>query len=338
MDISKYPLNKLKERIEFSNFILITTHVNPDGDAIGASLALMNILKEANKNVALITPNEMSFFLKWMKSADEVIDYEKQKVHSEEIIAKADLIFYVDFNDTGRLGKAQKSFNSSSAYKVLIDHHPDPDDSADLIISETSSGSAAELVYELIKNLSYSKLMNKDIAECIYAGIMTDTGNFSFACSYPEVWKNMAELIEYGIDKNRVSANIYDNYSESRMRLMGFCLNEKMKIIPEFNSSCICLSLKEMEDHNHQPGDTEGFVNLPFSISGIKFSALLLEKESNIKLSLRSRGDFDVNEMARKHFKGGGHTNAAGGELSKPIENAMERLIEVLKEYKEDLQ
>ncbi len=334
MDLSKYPLEVLKEKIEGANSILITTHVNPDGDAIGASLALMNILKEANKNVSVITPNEMSFFLKWMKSADEVLNYEKQETFAQDLIKKADLIFYVDFNDTGRLDKAQDSFDSSSAYKVLVDHHPNPDNSADIIISETSIGSAAELVYELIKNLSFSKFMNKDIAECLYAGIMTDTGNFSFACSYPEIWQNMAELIEYGIDKNQVSANIYDNYSESRMQLMGYCLNEKMTIILEINSSIMSLSIKEMKSFNHQDGDTEGFVNLPFSISGIKFSALLLEKKDRVKLSFRSRGDYDVNELARKYFKGGGHTNAAGGELPKPIETAQERLIEVLRNYK----
>ncbi|MCK4920345.1 MAG: bifunctional oligoribonuclease/PAP phosphatase NrnA [Bacteroidales bacterium] len=338
MDLSKYPIKSIRDKIEKVNNILITTHFNPDGDAIGASLALLNVLKALNKNVSMISPNELPFFLTWMKSATEIINYEQQPHIANEKIENAELIFYIDFNSIDRLAKAGDSFHVSSAYKILIDHHPDPEEFADLIISETKIGSAAELVYEVIKEIGFEEFLNKDIAECIFTGIMTDTGNFSFSCAYPGVWENMSELIKFEIDRDFVFSQVYDNYSESRMRLMGYCLNDKMRIIPEINSAIISLSINEMENFEYKPGDSEGFVNLPFSISGLKFSALLLEKEDHIKLSLRSKGKFDVNKLARKHFKGGGHMNAAGCEASMSLIEAESLLIEILREYMTELQ
>jgi len=337
MDLSKYPLESLRQRIESANNILITTHVNPDGDAIGASLAFLNVLKYLGRNVSMICPNELPEYLKWMKSSDEIVNFELETEVANNLIKKADLIFFIDFNGIDRLDKAADTFSKASAYKVLIDHHPGPEKIADLIISETSIGSAAELVYEIIKQMGFSDLLDKDIAECVFSGIMTDTGNFSFSCAYPGVWNNMAELIKYNIDRDFVFSAIYDTYTESRMRLMGFCLHKKMKVLPEINSAVISLSIQEMESFNYQVGDTEGFVNMPFSISGLKFSALLLEKEDHVKLSLRSKGTFDVNILARKHFSGGGHKNAAGGEMKLPIDEAENALIEVLKKYNTEL-
>ena len=186
--------------------------------------------------------------------------------------------------------------------------------------------------------LGYRHLIDKDIAECLYAGIMTDTGSFSYSCSYPEIWHTVAELLTWNIDRDRIHALVYDNYSEDRMRLMGYCLNEKMQIIPEYNTGIISLSREEMQRFNHQPGDTEGFVNLPFNIKGVRFTALFLEKQNHVKISFRSRGSFPVNAFSNDHFRGGGHVNAAGGEWDKPLDKAVERFISLLPLYKEDLQ
>ncbi|MCF8379994.1 MAG: bifunctional oligoribonuclease/PAP phosphatase NrnA [Bacteroidales bacterium] len=337
MNLSKYPLKSLRERIEQAENILVTTHVNPDGDAIGASLALVNVFKSLKKKVSVISPNELPDYLTWMKSAGEIINFELKPDIAKSVIKNADLIFYVDFNGIDRLAKAADYFQNSTAYKIVIDHHPNPESMADLTISEPGIGSAAELVFEFVKQIGFSDVLDKDIAECIFTGIMTDTGNFSFSCAYPGVWNNMAELLSYEIDRDRVFSEVYDNYSENRMRLMGYCLNDKMKIIPEINSAVICLTIKEMDRYGFKMGDTEGFVNMPFSISGLKFSVLMLEKDDHVKLSLRSKGSFDVNLLARKHFSGGGHKNAAGGEMPLPIETAEVKMIEILKEYNAEL-
>ena len=327
----------IRQKIENSSNILITTHVNPDGDAIGSGLALLNLLRNSGKSCRMVIPNEAPEFLKWMKSSADMIVYNKSRSKVKKAIEESDLVIYVDFNDLKRLGAASESFREYNKASILIDHHPDPEDFAQIIISETSIGSASELVYILSKLMGYERFIDQEIAECLYTGIMTDTGNFSFACSYPGVWKNIAELMEYDIDRDAVYSRVYDNYKEERMRLMGYCLNSKMQIIPEYNTAIISLGMEEMKKYNYEPGDTEGFVNLPFSIKGMKFCVLLLEKKDHVKLSLRSRGNFSVNDFARKHYNGGGHDNAAGAECFKPMDEVISSFISYLKLYKKEL-
>lgn len=327
----------IREKLDRANKIVIATHLNPDGDAIGTGLGLLNLFRNAGKECSFIVPNEPPQFLKWMKSAGETIIYSYKPALANTLIESADLLFYVDFNDLKRLGNAAESFRKSSAFKILADHHPDPEPMADIIISETSFGSASELVYDIIRETGYGKYMDRDVAECFYTGIMTDTGNFSFACNYPEVWNNVAELIGYDIDRNSIYSKVYDTFSANRMKLMGYCLYEKMVILEKYRTAYISLTDEEMKRFNYQPGDTEGFVNLPFSIKGIKLSVLFLEKKDFVKISLRSRGDFNVNDFSKAHFSGGGHMNAAGGEYEKPMEKAIQRFLSVLGEYKDEL-
>jgi phosphoesterase RecJ-like protein len=328
---------RVRQKIESSSHILITTHINPDGDAIGSGLAFLNILRNSGKSCNMLIPNDAPEFLKWMKSSKDIIVYKKNESRAKAEINQADLIIYVDFNDLKRLGGASQLFLENKKPSILIDHHPDPENFADIAISETSYGSASELVYMLIKAMDYHRYMDQEIAECLYTGIMTDTGNFSFACSYPEVWKNIGELIDYDIDRDAVFSRVYDNYKEDRMRLMGYCLNNKMQIIPEYNTAIITLTRDELKKYNYEPGDTEGFVNLPFSIKGIKFSVLMMEKKDHVKLSLRSRGNFSVNDFSRKHYDGGGHDNAAGAECEKPLDEVISSFISYLKHYKKEL-
>ncbi len=335
---NKNSLEKLKTLTGSAGNILIATHLNADGDAIGSSLAMAMVLRKLGKEVMVVTPNDYPAFLRWMAGSEMVTVYRSFREKVKTFAEKSDIMIFIDFNDPGRLEKAEEIILSADVPRILIDHHPDPKDFATLVFSEPSYGSSAELVYRIICDMGFRELIDKDIAECLYTAIMTDTGSFSYSCSYPEVWHTVAELMSWKIDRDRIHALVYDNYSEDRMRLMGYCLNEKMKIFPEFNTGIISLSRKEMDSFNHQPGDTEGFVNLPFNIKGIKFTALFLEKQNHVKISFRSRGNFPVNNFSRDHFRGGGHLNAAGGEWEKPLEKAIERFISLLPSYKAELE
>jgi phosphoesterase RecJ-like protein len=321
--------------IDQSVNILITTHSNPDGDAIGSSVALGLLFEKLGKKVNILTPDEYPQYLKWTKGDRLITIFKKNENICRSMAREADLIFAVDYNDPGRLKNAGEILTSNSIPKILIDHHPDPKDFADLVISDTSLGSSAELIYYLVIQMGMNRYLDRHIAEALFTGIMTDTGCFSYSCSYPEVYEVVAGLMRLGIDKDEIYSRIYDNFSENRLKLMGFCLHEKMTILKPYNTAIICLNRNELEKFSHETGDTEGFVNLPFSIKGIKFTALFIEKEDHVKISFRSRGNFSVNDFSARYFRGGGHMNAAGGEWDLPIEDAVDRFIELLKSNKE---
>jgi bifunctional oligoribonuclease and PAP phosphatase NrnA len=335
--LNRNDIIRLKELLEKSDKILITTHHNADGDAIGSTLGLALVLKKAGKEVNIVTPNEYPHFLKWMPGSDLITVFKGSNKRVEMMVSDAQLLFCVDYNDPVRLKYAAKTVFASKAPVVLIDHHPEPADFADITISETDLGSASELIFHVINELGMGKLIDKDVATALYAGIMTDTGCFSFSCSYPGVFEVVAQLINYGIPKEEIHSRIYDNYSDARMRLMGFCLNEKMIILPGYNTAYISLSQSELDRFQHVPGDTEGFVNLPFSIKGIKFTAFFMERKDHVKISFRSRGDFSVTEFAKTNFRGGGHMNAAGAEWDLPLEKTIQRFLEILPQYAEKL-
>jgi len=335
--LNKNDIARLKELLDKSENILITTHHNADGDAIGSTLGLALVLRKAGKKVNIVTPNEYPHFLKWMPGTDMISQFKGSEAEVKKMTEEAHLIFCVDYNDKSRLKYAASTIFSGNAPVVLIDHHPDPMKFADVIISETDIGSASELIYHVLAHLEILNLVDKDVATALYAGIMTDTGCFSFSCSYPGVFNVVSELMSYGIAKDQIHSLIYDNYSEARMRLMGYCLNEKMTIIPEYNTAYISLTEEEVKLFNHLPGDTEGFVNLPFSIKGIKLTAFFMEKKDHVKISFRSRGNFSVNDLAKTHFRGGGHVNAAGAEWDLPLENTLKRFLDALPQYADAL-
>jgi bifunctional oligoribonuclease and PAP phosphatase NrnA len=330
-------IRRLKELLEKSDKILITTHHNADGDAIGSTLGLALVLKKAGKEVNIVTPNEYPHFLKWMPGSELITVFKGNSGLVEKMASEAHVLFCVDYNDPIRLKYASKTVFSSKAPIVLIDHHPEPADFADITISETDLGSASELIFHVINELGMGNLIEKDVATALYAGIMTDTGCFSFSCSYPGVFEVVAQLIKYGIPKEEIHSRIYDNYSDARMRLMGFCLNEKMIILPEYSTAYISLSQEELDHFHHVPGDTEGFVNLPFSIKGIRSTAFFMERKDHVKISFRSRGDFSVTEFAKTNFRGGGHMNAAGAEWDLPLEKTIQRFLEILPQYADKL-
>ncbi|MBN2349596.1 MAG: DHH family phosphoesterase [Bacteroidales bacterium] len=328
----------LKEKLSGKKIkVALLSHRNPDGDAIGATLALYNIFKSMGHEANVIVPNIVPVFLQWMPGYKGVTVFEKMNKKAERIISESDLIFLVDFNELSRVKEFEKTVLESKAYKVMIDHHPGPQQIADSIFSDTSVSSSSELVFEVVCDLNLDQYIDKDVAQCIYAGIMADTGCFSYNSSNPKTFEIVSRLLSYGFDKDQIYYNVYDNFSANRLQLLGYCLHEKMKVLEKYRTAFISLSKEEMKKFQFQPGDSEGFVNYPLSIKGICFTALFTENKDYVKISFRSKGNFAVNEFSKKYFNGGGHKNAAGGESYVSLEKTLETFINLLPEFEKEL-
>jgi phosphoesterase RecJ-like protein len=317
--------------------VLITAHHNPDGDTIGASLALYHICRLLGHAVKVLIPNDLPTFLKWMPGSEQLINYQLEPVAADKLLSEAELIFCVDFNATSRVKFFSDQLASAPGIKVLIDHHPSPEDEFDLVISTTETSSTSEIIYALIERAGFSGLLTKEIAECLFVGIMTDTGSYSYACNYPETFSTTARLIELGIDVEKIHRLVYDTYSESRMRLLGHCLSNRLKVLPELSTAYIWLTKNDLEDYSYKPGDTEGVVNYALSIENVSFAALFIERDDRIRISLRSKGRFSVNEFARNHFQGGGHRNAAGADSFETLDETLNRFESLLQLYSSDI-
>jgi phosphoesterase RecJ-like protein len=331
-------ITKVQKSIDSVDKIIIVTHVGPDGDAIGSALALWHYLMTLDKNPVIIVPSLFPDFLTWMPGAESILDYENDKAKADELIASAELIFAVDFNEEIRLAKMAEPVINAKAPKILIDHHLHPDDFAKIIISYPEISSSSELIFRLICRLGDFSKINLACAECIYTGMMTDTGGFTYNSNNHEIYTIISELIKIGVDKDAIYRKVYNTYSVERFRLMGFCLYKKMKIYPEYRTALITLTAKELSIFNYINGDTEGFVNIPLSIKGIDFSVFMREDEGRIKVSLRSQGSFPANKVAADLFSGGGHLNAAGGECFIPLSDTVEIFEEALPDYKDFLE
>ena len=331
IDLSKYTKELSKLFLSSENILLIS-HINPDGDAIGSQLALYHYLKARGKNVGLMAPNYLQEFLKWMDGADQINIFIKDRKKCRKLIVEADLIVMLDFNQSNRLGEAEDLVIVSNARKVVIDHHLGPGSFADLIISEPSKCSTSEIVHELVCEMNGAQFISRPYAEALYVGIITDTGNFEHGSYSSRTFRIVADLLDSGIEKGKILNLIYNNFSSDRIRLLGFALNKRMVVIPEYKTAYIFLSKDDLKEYNHVKGDTEGFVNMPLSIKGINFSALFIEKDGFIKLSFRSKGQFPSNEFAAQYFFGGGHLNASGGEYTDTLDNTIDFFLKVLKE------
>jgi bifunctional oligoribonuclease and PAP phosphatase NrnA len=331
LKLAKYT-KELSKLFLLSKNIILICHINPDGDAIGSQLALYHYLKAQGKDVGLISPNYIQEFLKWMEGADLINIFIKERKKCRELIEKSDLIVMVDFNQSNRLGEAEDLVIASHATKVVIDHHLDPRNFADLIISDTSKCSTSELVHEIICEMNGVNFNNRHYAEALYVGIITDTGNFKYGSYTSSTFRIVADLLDSGIEKERILNYIYNNFSSDRIRLLGYALNKRMIVLPEYRTAYIFLTRNDLMEHNYIKGDTEGFVNVPLTIKGICFSALFVEKENFIKVSFRSKGNFPTNEFAAKYFSGGGHLNASGGEYPDTMDNTIDFFLRILKE------
>jgi phosphoesterase RecJ-like protein len=318
--------------------IVVTSHYNPDGDAVGSAMALYHILSKSGQNVNVVIPNDFPDFLKWIPGSKDAVIFELEQRRAEDLLKSAQVVFCLDYNAPSRVDIMEKALIASTAIKILIDHHPNPDEEAfDYLYSKVSASSTAELVYQFAEAVGLKKYINTDAAKGLYAGIVTDTGSFSFSCNSPATYRIMAEIMELGVDAVKLHQLIYDNFSESRIRLLGNALGEKMVVLPEFHTAYIPLSNSDLESFNYKVGDTEGIVNYPLSIKEINLAILMTERKSLIRLSFRSKGDFPANQIAREYFEGGGHKNAAGGNSELSMEDTIQRLREILPLFSEQL-
>tara|TARA_X000000950_G_scaffold4124_1_gene4282 strand:- start:3828 stop:4820 length:993 start_codon:yes stop_codon:yes gene_type:complete len=328
-------MQELKNLLSVKQNVVITTHVNPDGDAIGSSVALLNFLIKMGHDVSVIVPNDYPDFLKWMKNDELIINYSNSKNESQEKIKNASLIFCLDFNNLNRINEIGDYISESKAKKVLIDHHLDPSDFYDFKIHDVKASATAELVYNFLIELD-SNAVDKDISEALYTGILTDTGSFKFSMS-PKVHKIVSDLMIRGVDIGFINNKIYDSNSLDKLKLIGYALSEKLEVISNGNAAYIVLSRKDLKDHNFKKGDTEGLVNYALSISNVNMAVLIIETKERIKFSFRSIGHFSVNEFAKKYFNGGGHKNAAGGSLEDKLSVALEKFLKDISKYSKDL-
>ena len=328
-------INKL---LKSSKRIVVVGHKNPDGDAIGSCLGLSFFLKQRGHEVQVIMPNEFPEFLKWLPGCNTLITYDREAGKVKEIIAKAELIFTLDFNALNRTGDLAEILEKAKADFVMIDHHQQPDSYAVATYSDVSMSSTAQMVYHFIEALDGVNEITPEIATNLYTGIMTDTGSFRFPATTAVTHKVIANLIECGANNTEIHQNIYDTNSHNRLKLLGIALNN-LEILSEYRTAYISISQEELDKNQFRKGDTEGFVNYALSVKGIVFALIFIEnKQENItKISLRSKGDFSVNEFARTHFSGGGHTNAAGGRSHRSLTDTINEFITILPLYKNAL-
>jgi len=328
----------LKQLLSSPKKIVIVPHKNPDGDAMGSTLGLYHFLKNNHHDAVVIAPNDYPSFLKWMPSEDKVIKFDTESEKANSLIENADLIFTLDFNALNRIGDMEIPVTNARAIKIMIDHHQQPDDYAKYVYSDVSMSSTSEMVFNFIEMLGEVDKIDADIATCLYTGIMTDTGSFKCSCTTTQTHRIIGTLIEKGADNAKIHNNVYDTFSLDQMQLLG-CALKNLKVLPEYKTAYITLSQEELNQYNFKKGDTEGFVNYGLALEGIKFSTIFIENqlEKIIKISLRSKGNFSVNELARKHFEGGGHINAAGGKSELSLEETVDKFISILPDYKIEL-
>ncbi len=316
-------INELRNRLAIPKKIVILPHRNADGDALGSTLALKHFLIQKLHKVKVISPNDYPSFLKWLPGETDILKYTQNPKLVRDTIRKADLIFTLDFNNLNRIEDLTIVVRKAKAEKIMIDHHEAPQDYANLKYSDPSMSSTCEMIYKVIKALD-KNAFNKEIASCLYTGIMTDTGSFRYPSTTKETHSAVSQLIKFGADGTEIHQKIYDSSNYCRLKLLGLTLLNLVKI-PELPVVYMTLTQKELESCNYKKGDTEGFVNYGLTLSSVIFSCIMIENESEgkIKMSFRSKGGFSVNDFAKTYFNGGGHNNAAGGMSMESMEKTI---------------
>jgi phosphoesterase RecJ-like protein len=330
-------IKKVKTLLSKPKNIVIVTHWSPDGDAMGSSLGLYNYLIQKKHTVQVITPNDYPSFLNWLPGNKKVINFSTNPKPAVSKVAKADFIFCLDFNSLKRIDILGEEVAKSTAPKMIIDHHLEPEDFASYMLHNVKASSTCELIYDFIQLMSDKKKLTKDVANCLYTGIMTDTGSFRYPSTTAKTHRIVGELIQAGAENGDIHRLIYDNNTESRLKILGYCLGERLNVLDEYGVAYFSLSQQDLDQRNYQKGDTEGIVNFPLSIKAVQFSAFFVERDGIIKISFRSKGTFDVNKFARAHFSGGGHANAAGGMSKLSLKETVAQFVEVLPSYKKQL-
>ena len=329
---------QLRNLIAEAQHIIVCCHQNPDGDAIGSSLAWAEYLRMHDKDPMIAVPDKFPDFLQWMPGTERIVRYDKNTERVEEAFAQADLVFCLDFNRPERMEKMGEVMAASSAKKVMIDHHPDPTIDTVLCISHPEMSSTSELLFRVIWQLGGFEEMTRKMAVPIYCGMMTDTGGFTYNSNRPEIYFIISQLLTKGFDKDKIYRNVYNNYSEWRLRLIGYVLYQKLNVIPEKHASYFCLTRQDLKRFHYLKGDAEGLVNMPLQIKGMKLSISLredTERDNLIWVSLRSVDDFSCTKVAETYFNGGGHLNASGGRLECSMEEAEKIAQQAIRELEE---
>ena len=330
----KQDIKQVQNWINNSKNIVITAHKSPDGDSIGSSLALHHFLKNMGIESTICHPDKMPYFLEWMNGTDKILTLDKNETEVKDKLANADLIFCLDYNTPFRIGKMTEHLLNSSAKKVMVDHHQEPDtEFVDILFSDPKNSSTCQLIYEFIEKLEKLEYINDNVAQPMYCGIMTDTGSFRFPSTTAKTHNVVSALINGGLNTAKVHENTFDTNSLSKLKLNGYALSEKLVILPNQKVAYISLSNQELKDLNYTKGDTEGLVNKALGINGIKMAAFFKEDEGYVKISFRGKGENYVNILAKENFEGGGHIYAAGGKFDGKLDDAISRFVTVVDNF-----
>ena len=330
------PVTAIKEQLSNSKNLIITSHKNPDGDAVGSAMGLFHVLKNEGFEVHVILPDRFPDFLKWMPATEGIIYYDTDASSAQQLIDKADLIFCLDYNDLSRIGDLGSPLANFSKTKILVDHHPNPSNEFQISYSDTTASSTSQMVVELVNALNYESGIDQSAAACLYSGILTDTGSFRFSSTSSKTHLIAAQLIDTGIEGSEIHAKIFDNNSESRLKLTGYALSDKMIVLRNLKTAYFVLTAEELKRYNYRKGDTEGLVNYGLSIEGICIAVLFVEHENDVRISFRSFGNVPINSLAKQYFNGGGHLNAAGGRSTEPLDKVVAKFNEVLPKFVEE--
>lgn len=332
--INENDVRRAAALLEPAHNILVVTHSSPDGDAIGSSLAAMHVFGALGKDVHVLIPDAYLANLRTLPGAKEIVDASRYPDFAAELFDKADVVLCLDFNEPSRVGRLEDLLRSSKAPKILVDHHLDPDIDAKVVFSYPDMAATAYLLFRLFCRLELFNLIDRNAATCILAGMMTDTGNFAYNATDPDMYIVVAELIRKGADKQALYERLFNTFSANCLKLRGYALGEKMEVYPDAHAALITLSRAELNRFHYTKGDTEGLVNMPLAIPGIYYSAFMREEADCIRVSMRSRGTFPVNAVCADHFGGGGHLNAAGGDFHGTLDDAAAFFRSLLDENK----
>lgn len=337
MNIDIQSIEQFKSLFAEPRKVVIVSHTNPDGDAIGSSLALAEVLQAQGHEAVCIVPNRFPYYLEWIPRAKQMLIYRFDAEQAQTAIDSADVIICADMNNLSRLEDLSKAIAANTtAKRVLIDHHLNPEEGFDVVVSHPESSSTAFLVYSLLVQAFGAQVIDQTIATQLYVGIITDTGNFAFSNLTPDLFRAVAALVETGIDIPTIYNNIYNSFTEGRARLFGYAINRKMKTLLKGTVAYISLTEEEMRRYWFQQGDSEGFVNYPLTVKKMRMSAMFTQQHDFIRVSLRSRGAVDVDTFARRYFNGGGHHNAAGGKSFVSMDETIKHYIEAVEEYRKE--
>ncbi len=333
------PIQEIYHQLSGKKKIVITMHQKPDADAMGSALGLYHFLKQMEHDVQVVSPTNWARWLNWMPGVEEVLDYELFKSKADAILDEADWLFCLDFNHFGRTKKLADKLASVKCTKILIDHHQQPDAASfNYGISNTAKSSTCEMVYDFIVGAGHRNKINLNVSECLYAGVVADTGSFRFSSTHASVHHMVAYMKEQGLNHTKVHEALFDNYLENRLRFLGHVLTNRMEVFYELNTAMIAIPKADLLKYDIKTGDTEGLVNYPLSIQGIKLVGLVIDRDEERKWSFRSKGEFDCNTFARNYFEGGGHYNASGGRDSEGLQRTVQKFKEAINENKSLLQ